>query len=115
MPYQCFFSYARKNRSDDLNRFVADLREKILLRKYLPEDEVVFFDGEGIEAGALWKQELSEALRTSRVFLAICSPDYINSVQPAIPVLTDLASRYDASQGRKDMWQAIKIAWMGGG
>ncbi len=79
MPYQCFFSYARKNRNDDLNRFVADLREKILLRMHLPPNEVVFFDGEGIEAGAPWKQELSKALRTSRVFLAICSPDYINS------------------------------------
>jgi FxsC-like protein len=79
MPYQCFFSYARDNRNSDLDRFVADLRENVLLRKDFPQDEVVFFDGEGIEAGAPWKQELSKALQTSRVFLAICSPRYINS------------------------------------
>jgi FxsC-like protein len=79
MPYLCFFSYARNNRNADLDRFVSDLQDRVLLQKYFPENEVLFFDGEGIEAGAPWKDELSKALQTSRVLLPICSPDYINS------------------------------------
>jgi FxsC-like protein len=79
MPFQFFFSYARENRGKELDRFRAKLFEQIKLRRYFPKDQIGFFDGKDIEAGAPWKQTLGDALRTSRVFLAICSPDYINS------------------------------------
>jgi FxsC-like protein len=79
VPYQYFFSYARKNRNSDLDQFIADLNEQILLREYFPEKEVGFFDGKRLETGTKWEDELATALRTSRVFLALCSPDYINS------------------------------------
>lgn len=79
MSFECFFSYARHDGGDRLNRFVSDLREKLRLHKTLPLEEAIFFDGASIDAGAPWKTTLSTALRTSRVFLAICSPNYINS------------------------------------
>jgi hypothetical protein len=79
MPYECFFSYAREDRTRRLNRFVDDLRKKLHLRKRMKQDEAVFFDGESIDVGAPWKQALSTALRTSRVFLSVCTPNYINS------------------------------------
>jgi FxsC-like protein len=79
MPYEVFVSYCRDNRNDDLDRFVADLCAKIRLCKHLNEHEVAFFDGESIETGVPWKQQLAIGLRTSRVLLAFCSPDYINS------------------------------------
>lgn len=79
MPYQYFFSYARENRNSDLDRFLQDLRNKILLQRYFPDHEIGFFDGDAIEIGAPWKTTLATGLRTSRVFLALCSPNYINS------------------------------------
>jgi FxsC-like protein len=79
MPYECFFSYAREDRNRRLDRFVEDLRKKLGLRKRLLPDEAVFFDGASIDAGAPWRQHLSTALRTSRVFLAVCTPNYVNS------------------------------------
>jgi FxsC-like protein len=79
MPYECFFSYAREDRTRRLDRFVDGLRKKLGLCKRLAPDEAVFFDGESIDAGAPWKQTLSTALRTSRVFLSVCTPNYINS------------------------------------
>jgi FxsC-like protein len=79
VAHQFFFSYSRRNRNDDLDRFVKDLCEKVRLRKHVSEADVVFFDGDAIEVGAPWKQTLSTALRASPVFLALCSPDYINS------------------------------------
>jgi FxsC-like protein len=77
--YQCFFSYCRRNRNDDLDRFVKDLCDKVRLRKHVAEPDVAFFDGEAIDVGASWKQQLSIALRTSPVLVALCSPDYVNS------------------------------------
>ena len=75
MPFQCFFSYARESRNANMEQFVEDLRDEILARKYLPQNEVVFFDGDGIQTGTQWKQTLAQALQTSQVFLAICSPN----------------------------------------
>jgi FxsC-like protein len=79
MPFEFFFSYARENRSRHLERFRKNLIQQLKLRKHFPKDEIGFFDGEDIKAGDNWKDALGTALRTSRVFLALCSPDYINS------------------------------------
>ena len=79
MPFECFFSYARADSGDRLKRFADDLRATLPRHKNLSSEEAVFFDGASIDAGAPWKQTLSTALRTSRVFLAVCSPNYINS------------------------------------
>jgi FxsC-like protein len=79
MPYRFFFSYARENRDPLLNRFYADLCKQVTLTKYHAAGTVGFFDGEEIKAGAPWKAELGDALRTAKTFVAICSPAYINS------------------------------------
>jgi FxsC-like protein len=79
MGYRFFFSYARENRDRDLDRFFKNLCTAIKLEEYVPKGELVFFDGESIETGAPWKDELGKGLRTSRALLAVCSPDYINS------------------------------------
>ena len=79
MSFRFFFSYARDNRDSYLNKFYADLTEQIQLRQFHKPGEIGFFDGEGIQAGAPWKNELSAALRVSRTFLALCSPAYLNS------------------------------------
>lgn len=79
MPYRFFFSYARENRDPLLNRFYEDLCKQVRLKKFHETGKVGFFDGEAIKAGAPWKIELGEAIRTAMSFVAICSPDYVNS------------------------------------
>jgi FxsC-like protein len=81
MGYWFFVSYARSDSRTDskLNQFYKDLIDEILVLRHFPEGEVGFFDVDEIELGALWKDELGRALRTSRVMLALCSPSYFNS------------------------------------
>jgi FxsC-like protein len=79
MSYRFFFSYARENRDPLLNRFYEDLSKQVLLTQYHAIGEVGFFDGEAIKSGAPWKAQLGDALRSSKTFVAVCSPAYINS------------------------------------
>lgn len=79
MGYRFFFSYARENRDRDLDRFFKNLCTAVKLEEFVPRAEVAFFDGESIQTGAPWKEELAKGLRTSRLLVAVCSPDYINS------------------------------------
>jgi hypothetical protein len=79
MEYRFFFSYARENRDRDLDRFFKNLCTAVRFEEYVQKSEIAFFDGESIQTGAPWKEELARALRTSRLLVAICSPDYINS------------------------------------
>ena len=79
MPYRFFFSYARENRDPLLNRFYEDLCKEVTLTKFHNADQVGFFDGKDIQSGAPWRIELTDALQTAKTFVAICSPDYVNS------------------------------------
>src|SRR5690348_6348724 len=81
MAYWFFVSYARADSQSDskLNQFYKDLIDEILVLQHFPEGEVGFFDVDEIDLGSPWKDELSRALRTSRVMLALCSPSYFNS------------------------------------
>jgi FxsC-like protein len=81
MGYWFFVSYARQDSEGDgkLKQFYDDLLNEVLLFEHFPDGEAGFFDVEGIEFGAPWKEELSRALRTSRVMLSLCSPAYFNS------------------------------------
>lgn len=49
------------------------------LEKYHATGEVGFFDGEGVKSGEPGKPALGNALRTAKTFVAVCSPDYINT------------------------------------
>ncbi len=79
MPRGFFFSYARANRDEYLNRFYQDLCDEAALKDYWPNREIGFFDAKAIETGTIWDEELAKALRTSSVLVAMCSPDYVNS------------------------------------
>src|SRR6185503_9868012 len=80
MGYWFFVSYARQDSQGDskLKQFYDDLIKEVLLIEHFPEGEVGFFD-EHIELGATWAEDLSRALSTCRVMLALCSPAYVNS------------------------------------
>jgi FxsC-like protein len=80
---ECWFftSYARADRDRYLEQFVSDLREEVR-RKHpqsMTAESIAFLDTSSIEAGEVWQQELSNALRTSQVCVALCSPRYFDS------------------------------------
>ncbi|WP_255650049.1 TIR-like protein FxsC [Frankia sp. ArI3] len=71
-----FLSYARLDIKDGpfLNRFFLDLRREVRARCGHPSlDDVGFLDTSNIRPGAAWPNELSDALRRCRTFVAICS------------------------------------------
>src|ERR1051325_4475874 len=74
-----FFSYARQDRDDRLDRFYKELSKNVRLAKQLREDETAFFDQRSIEVGDVWTEKLREGLRTARVLVAICAPAYLAS------------------------------------
>ena len=77
MNYWFFFSYARLDRDDFLKKFFEDLKASVRdLSGELDEDEVGFFDAEGIEPGAQWPETLAGALQSSRAFVSLFSPTY---------------------------------------
>jgi FxsC-like protein len=73
-----FFSYARQDRDDRLDRFYQDLKKNVRLAKQLAEDETAFFDQQSIEVGDVWTEKLRDGLRTARVLVSICSPTYLS-------------------------------------
>ncbi len=84
MSFLYFVSYARANRAtprdeEDLRQFIADLRSDVSQLNRPVTAEVDFFDGDSIETGSSWPDELAEALRTSRVCVALYSPSYFDS------------------------------------
>jgi FxsC-like protein len=74
-----FFSYARANRDEYLDRFFKNLCDEAALKEYWPSREIGFFDAKTLETGTMWEEGLANALRTCGVLVAICSPDYVNS------------------------------------
>jgi FxsC-like protein len=74
-----FFSYARDDRDKDLDKFYADLCREITFVKKMERDRVGFFDQRDIQLSDQWKERLREALRTCRVFVSICTPNYFAS------------------------------------
>ena len=85
MGYQYFLSYSRANTkhpADEklFNEFVADLEAEVCQTVVPPiTQEVSFVDRNDIEVGAVWTAELVSALRTSRVAVALYSPNYFAS------------------------------------
>jgi TIR domain len=84
MPHLFFFSYARANTkrtadSDLVRTFREALEGDVEQLLGNSADEICFFDGSDIEAGAEWPITLADALRTSRVALCLYSPHYFNS------------------------------------
>lgn len=84
MSHLFFFSYARANtkRMADSN-LVREFREALEgeVEQFLGQvdEEICFFDSSDIEAGVEWPATLADAIRTSRVALALYSPNYFTS------------------------------------
>lgn len=73
-----FFSYARDDQDSFLTKFYADLCTEIRLATKLAEDEVGFLDQNNIQIGDVWSAKLKDALRTCKVMVSICSPNYFD-------------------------------------
>jgi TIR domain len=83
MKHVFFASYAREdNRSARLERAVMALRERVRDKLGWSEEEldkIAFFDTTAITTGQQWEDALAEALKKSRILVALCSPTYLNS------------------------------------
>ncbi len=78
--YYFFFSYARDNSVGNfLDTFYEDLKIEINQATGIPVEEVGFRDNRSIPLGANWNEEIAEALRTCKTFVAILSPAYFRS------------------------------------
>src|SRR4051812_47156457 len=71
-----FFSYARQDWDDRLEKFYKRLAKEVGRAKQLSETDAGFYDQRSIEVGDVWDAKLRDALRTARVMVAICSPSY---------------------------------------
>lgn len=74
-----FFSYARADDDGYVKRFYADLVAEVQRQSGHRGDDVGFRDLTTMQAGSLWRDELTEALRLTRTFVALCSPTYYAS------------------------------------
>jgi len=79
-----FVSYARGDAEYDSDRervyrFISDLAAKVAGEMGRPNDEVCFVDKSSIEVGTEWPSELSDALSTIPIAVALYSPRYFAS------------------------------------
>lgn len=77
--FDAFFSYKRDSESNDWHDKV---RQKIAfwLKQELQEQEVrIFLDREDIRTGSRWRQQISDALKTSKCLICLWSPLYFQS------------------------------------
>lgn len=79
MPYWFFTSYARADRDPYLSKFFDDLRNEVRTVSGLKQEHISFVDTQNIEAAEEWVPALAEAIRDSRLCLAMCSQSYFNS------------------------------------
>ncbi|HKY35764.1 MAG TPA: toll/interleukin-1 receptor domain-containing protein [Polyangiaceae bacterium] len=80
MPSVFFVSYARKNKDKKLERFLERLIEEVVQRvQGATRANVAFFDRDDIKSGDEWLKRLADGARTSKAYLAVCSPDFVCS------------------------------------
>ena len=79
MPFWFFTSYARADRDSYLEQFFTDLRNEVRNIVGGSHEHISFVDTHDIEAAEEWKPTLAEALRASRICVALCSQSYFNS------------------------------------
>ena len=83
--WELFLSYSRKDDQDGsrgpgtgwVTAFAKELKARH--QGYSRRELRIFFDTESIDAGRDWRRVLGEGLRSSRLFLAFLSPNYIIS------------------------------------
>src|ERR1700680_2375090 len=72
-PYWFFFSYARDDSDEKLERFFKDLSDEVRIQKGLDAKAslIGFRDTRSIKTGDDWPTEMKQALQTSRVLVSI--------------------------------------------
>lgn len=78
MPF-FFLSYADADGDGYMDQFYADLCTEVRARTGLRADDIGFRDRTNIGLGSDWPSDLAEALISTRVFVAACSPSYFAS------------------------------------
>src|SRR5215213_8419648 len=85
MSYWFFLSYARVDRypNDNPNnlieKFYSDLCTEISTNEMVHPNKPGYFDTKSTQTAEDWKDSLAEALKTSRVLVSICTPNYVSS------------------------------------
>jgi FxsC-like protein len=79
MTFWFFTSYTSADRDPYLEQFFGDLRNAVRTRLGGSAESISFLDTRSIEAADQWENILADALRTSRLCVAICSPSYLLS------------------------------------
>ena len=79
MSFWFFTSYARADRDSYMAKFFEDLRSEVRSLLGVQSEDISFIDTQNIEAAEEWEPRLAEALRDSRLCLAMCSQTYFNS------------------------------------
>jgi len=110
-----FTSYARADRGRYVEQFVADLREEVR-RKHpysMTAESIGFLDTSTIEAGEEWHQGLSDALRTSQVCVALCSPRYFDSdyCGKEFHIFCERRAAYLRSHGMQSARVVMPVMW----
>ena len=79
-----FVSYARADTDYEayrlqMRRFVDDLSAMVAVKMAIARQGICFFDESSIETGTIWRRELADALKTTRVAVPLYSPSYFTS------------------------------------
>ena len=86
MPdYHLFLSYCREDNKQPVNEtgegwvtaFEREIKERH--RRYSGRELQIFFDQKAIDTARDWRRELGAGLRSSRLFLAFLTPNYLTS------------------------------------
>jgi FxsC-like protein len=79
MPYEFFLSYARQDdQLHHVEEFWSDLAPRVRDRLGRGGD-ICYFDRDSNELGSNWAENIEDALRTTKVFVALISPAYVAS------------------------------------
>lgn len=91
-----FMSHSRRDRDPYLEQFFGDLRDAVSDFVGGSPESISFLHTRSIEAADQWENILSDALRTSRLCVAICSPSYIHN--------TYCGKEYQVFCERRQLW-----------
>ncbi len=111
MTYLLFISYSRNDRDSYLERFYNDLRSAVRALTAQPEGSVGYWDSEATEFGTDWSRQTFDALKTSRLLLAICSPSYFNSTRCGKEFETFQARNRAVEKGRQPLRAIFPVFW----